>query len=541
MKIIDVPKDILTLLAHADAPIAANWGAPEPVLHVTVPVQQFTPEMLPESLRPWVTDIVHRMQCPLDYVAAAAVVMLGSVIGTGAAVRPKQKDSWTEVSNIWGAGIGRPGRLKSPAISAAMSPLYRLDSLAQADWKSAMAAHQQVTLTNKLTAELLKKRISKEGPPDLTKPSADYVEYHRLCGLPDDEPVPKRYHTNDCTIESLGEMLQANPRGILVEHDELTGLLAGFERPGREGERQGYLTAWNGTGNHRVDRISRGNIFIERFCASIFGGIQPDKLEVYLAEAQHNHGNDGFIQRLQVMVYPDEVPTVGVVDQSPDEAAAKTVMDIVLLLANDIKSLGAKQDKEYDIPYFRFEAKKAQPLFFKWLVELTQRIATEDDPLMQEHLGKYRKLIPALSLIFHLVEMAAGKIKRGSSIGIESLQLAIRWSHYLESHARRVYGMATDYKVQAAQLLAAKITTGQLENGFNTRDIVRKGWSRLKDLEEVKAACNELEAAGWIKRTVAEGKRAPGRPANPPYDINPAAFSQTNTGAVPTKPTKRKR
>jgi len=540
MKIIDVPKDILTLLFHADAPVVADWGTPEPVLHAAIPVQPFTPDMLPDSLRPWVTDIVHRMQCPLDYVAAAAVVMLGSVIGTGAAVRPKQKDSWTEVSNIWGAGIGRPGRLKSPAISAAMSPLYRLDSLAQADWKSAMAAHQQVTLTNKLKAELLKKRISKEVAPDLTKPSADYVEYHRLCGLPNDEPVPKRYHTNDCTIESLGEMLQANPRGILVEHDELTGLLAGFERPGREGERQGYLTAWNGTGSHRVDRIGRGNIVIERFCASIFGGIQPDKLEVYLAEAQHNHGNDGFIQRLQVMVYPDEVPMVGVVDQSPDDAAAKTVMDIVLILANDIKSLGAKQDKEYDIPYFRFEAKKAQPLFFKWFIELTQRITTEDDPLMQEHLGKYRKLIPALSLIFHLVEMAAGKIKRGTSIGIKSLQLAIRWSHYLESHARRVYSMATDYKVQAAQLLATKITGGQVTSGFSARDIVRKGWSRLNELDEVKAACDELEAANWIKRRTSEGKRA-GRPSLPTYDINPAASSPTNTGAVPTKPTKSKR
>lgn len=540
MKILDVPKDILTLLSQSGGLASTVWGAPEPVQHDSLPVQPFTPDMLPNSISPWVTDIAYRMQCPIDFVAAAAVVMLGSVIGTGAAVRPKQKDNWTEVANIWGAGIGRPGRLKSPAISAAMSPLYRLDNLAQVDWKTEMAAHQQVMLSNKLKVDLLKKKISSDKSFDPSNPSADFVEYQRLCGLPDAPPVPKRFHTNDCTIEALGEMLQTNPRGILVEHDELTGLLSGFERAGREGERQGYLTAWNGTGAHRVDRVARGNILIERFCASIFGGIQPDKLEVYLAEAQHNHGNDGFIQRLQVMVYPDEVPMVGVVDQSPDEAAAKTVMDIVLLLANGIKGLGAKQDNEYDIPYFRFEAKKAQPLFFMWLLELAQRITIEDDPLMQEHLGKYRKLIPALSLIFHLVEMAAGKIKRGTSIGIKSLQMAIRWSHYLESHARRVYSMATDYKVQTAQLLASKITAGQLEPGFSVRDIVRKGWSRLNELDQVKAACDELEAAGWVKRQSIEGKPR-GRPALPTYDINPAAFSPTNTVTVPTKPTKRKR
>lgn len=539
MKIIDVPNDILTLLAKAGGSETA-WGLPEPIQHDSLPVQPFVPDLLPECLRPWVTDIAYRMQCPIDFVAVAAVVMLGSVIGTGCAVRPKQKDNWTEVPNIWGAAIGRPGRLKSPAITAAMTPLYRLDKLAQDEWQEAMVVHQQSILTNKLSSDLLKKKISKGASIDTTNPSADFVEYQRLCGLNTDDPIPKRYHSNDCNIESLGVMLQTNPRGILVEHDELTGLLAGFERTGREGERQGYLTAWNGTGSHRVDRIGRGNIFIKHFCASIFGGIQPDKLELYLAEAQFNHGNDGFIQRLQLMVYPDEIPIFDIVDQSPDEAAAETVMQIVLRLASDIGSAKANQDNDYEIPYFRFEIKKAQPLFYQWLSTLMTRITAEDNPLIQEHLGKYRKLVPALALIFHLVEMAADKVKQGSAIGIKSLELAVRWADYLESHARRVYAMATDYKIQAAQLLATKIKGQQLESGFSARDVIRKGWSRLSDPDEVKSACNELEAASWIRRKPLEGKRS-GRPALPTYDINPAVFTMLNAGNVPTKPTKRKR
>lgn len=421
-----------------------------------------------------------------------------------------------------------------------MKPLSRLDLAAQGDFQSAYAFHQHVVLTNKMTAELLKKKVFADKTFDVNKPSADFLEYQRLSGLNIEEPKPKRYHTNDCTIESLGVMLQTNPRGILVEHDELTGLMAGFERAGREGERQGYLTAWNGTGSHRVDRIGRGNIFIERFCASVFGGIQPDKLELYLAEAQYNHGNDGFIQRLQLMVYPDDVEMADIVDQSPDETADNNVMKIVRRLAHDIDSLGAKKETEFEIPYFRFEVKKAQPWFYRWLAELNKHIAAEDNPLMQEHLGKYRKLVPALALIFHLVEMVAGRVQTRSAVGINSLQLAIKWSNYLESHARRVYAMATDYKVQAAQLLAIKITSHHLEAGFSVRDVVRKGWSRLSDQDEVKAACDELEAASWIRRKPVEGRRA-GRPALPTYDINPAVFQPTNTGDVPTKPTKRKR
>jgi len=129
MKIIDVPRDILTLLAK-EGGAEAPWGSPEPIQHNSVPVQPFTPDLLPESLRPWVTDITRRMQCPLDCTAFAAVVMLGSVICSGCAGRPKQRDDWTVVPNLWGAAIGRPGRLKSPAIASAMAPLYRLDKLA---------------------------------------------------------------------------------------------------------------------------------------------------------------------------------------------------------------------------------------------------------------------------------------------------------------------------------------------------------------------------------------------------------------------------
>jgi len=82
-----------------------------------------------------------------------------------------------------------------------------------------MAVHQQAVLTNKMTAELLKKKVSSDKDLDPKQPSADFLEYQRISGLSLDEPKPKRYHSNDCTIESLGELLQTNPRGILVEHD----------------------------------------------------------------------------------------------------------------------------------------------------------------------------------------------------------------------------------------------------------------------------------------------------------------------------------
>jgi hypothetical protein len=61
----------------------------------------------------------------------------------------------------------------------------------------------------------------------------------------------------------------------------------------------------NGNQSFDTDRIGRGHISIPNLCASIFGGIQPDKMTVYLEQAAHALANDGMLQRFQVLVYPD--------------------------------------------------------------------------------------------------------------------------------------------------------------------------------------------------------------------------------------------
>lgn len=541
MKIIDVPKPILDLLSMAAADSAAEWGTPEQLQRALLPVPSFDLNMLPDALRPWVLDIAHRMQCPIDFVAVAAVAMLGSVIGSACGIRPKQKDDWTEVPNLWGAAVGRPGRMKTPAISAAMAPVRALDRTARDEHSSAMQVHEQEKFARKLKLDLAKKAMSNAKLPPT---DAELQALAALNAAQDDAPKCRRYFTNDCTFEMLGEILRDNPRGLLVLHDELTGLFDGFSRPGREGERQFYLTAWNGKDSHHVDRIGRGELYIPRLAASLFGGIQPDKLEQHLYGTQLAGGNDGFVQRFQLAVYPDEPEQSVVVDQDADEAAAAIVTNIVEVLANcDFTALGAQDLKDGKIPFFRFEAKAAQRMFFAWYASLPALIAAQDSPLMEEHLGKYRKLVPALALVFHLVDLVANspsKKARSRGVSASALRRALAWATYLEAHARRIYAMGTDYRVQAASALAKKIEAGELSDGFTDRDIYRKEWSGLRDPDEVKAACNELEAAGWLRRIAREG-RTRGRPAAPKYEINPALKIATNATPALTKPTKRRR
>jgi len=334
------------------------------------------------------------------------------------------------------------------------------------------------------------------------------------------KPTLRRYCTNDATVEVIGELVRDSSRGLLVMRDELIGLLANCDKQGHEGDRSFFIEAWNGQNKFAVDRIGRGHIVITRLCLSLFGGIQPAKLQEYIYGTIAGYDNDGLLQRFQLLVYPDDSEEWKYVDELPDAEARDKVTEIARFLSDcDFVSLGAECESEHDIPYFRFTA-SAQKVFIKWLMQLEETIPKVENQVIAEHLSKYRKLIPALALIFHLVDIASGAKFRMKGISKTSLERAIAWGHYLESHALRIYSLALDPLQSAVSALAGKIKSGKLIDGFSERDIYKAEWSHLGDSQVVQGACRELELDGWIRQIRPE--RGAGRPASPCYRINPA-------------------
>jgi Protein of unknown function (DUF3987) len=87
-----------------------GWPDPVPLPEGLSRVESFEPELLPDAIAPWVMDIAERMQCPPDYIATAALVGLGAVLGRKVGIRPQQQTDWFEVPNRWGCIVG-PSRL----------------------------------------------------------------------------------------------------------------------------------------------------------------------------------------------------------------------------------------------------------------------------------------------------------------------------------------------------------------------------------------------------------------------------------------------
>jgi hypothetical protein len=513
------------------------WPDPQPIRNELRPVESLKSEIIPEPYRVWITDVAHRMQCPIDFVATAAIVMTSSIIGAGCGIKPKRRDDWLVIPNLWGGAIGRPSMLKTPALAEALRPLARLEAIAKQEYDAAVQnylievaaykAEQQAlkghmlksarARFNSCDAESTRAQFKVYDPKDDSQPDLKSI----LAGLKaPDPPVWRRYKTNDATIEKISEVLAVNPRGMFVFRDELIGLLASWDREGRESDRAFHLEAWNGNGSHTTDRIGRGTIYTENLCESIFGGIQPSKLITYLHQTVHNIANDGLLQRFQLLVYPDEPKEWRLVDEYPNHQEKNRAFAVIEKLATmNFVDYGAESEDGAARPHFRL-SDEAQEYFYEWLTVLEVEKLRRDDeePIMIEHLGKYRSLFPSLALVFHLIEVADGRAT--GPISLRSAEQAAEWCKYLESHARRIYALVSDISLQAAARLAQKIEDGALQDDFTARDVYRKEWRLLDTKDLANVALEELVEAGWLRQEPAPPPET-GRPPLPVYRINP--------------------
>lgn len=500
---------------------AIHWPDVRPLPSDMPSVLPFESSLLPPILRAFVDDVAERLQCPPDFTAVAIVVVVGAAIGRRCGLRPKRHDDWLVVPNLWGAGIGRPSLLKTPAITAALHPLQRLEAEARERYDAEMMDFDKQEVLAKAKRKDLDRQLAvalKKGQEVLSVLSA-------LDGGDPNPPVRQRYITNDATVEKLGEILADNPAGVLQFRDELIGLLVSLDKENQQGARAFYLEAWNGIGRYTYDRIGRGTIDIESATVSVLGGIQPGRLGPYVRGAvSGGAGDDGLIQRFQLMVWPDAPAHWRNIDRWPDTRARDAVLErLRRLVAITAESVGAEVDAydKHPIPFLRFTP-EAQEVFDAWRSDLELRLRSgQEHPAFESHLGKYRSLVPALALVFHLVEHEHGPVEEAAVL------LAVRWATYLESHARRVYSAATAAEVVAARAIWSHVARGDLLDGFDARAIYRKGWTGLSDADDVKGGLELLVEYGYLVESIDPPTAgASGRPRHPRYLVNPAARNQ---------------
>lgn len=469
-----------------------NGSKPKPLPDALGTVAPWSYDLLPHNFAEYVRDTAERTQCPPDFVAVSLVCATGAVIGRSRDIHPKQFDDWIVTPNLWGALVGRPSAMKSPAIGNGLAPIKRLEAQARERHGEAIVEHKITLEINEMALKDTRKKAEqfiKKGDRD----SARMLMLEATGETPD--PTLERYIFNDSSVEKLGELLNENPNGLLLVRDELAGWLSKIQSEDGAGERAFYLETFDGTGSFVYDRIGRGTIFIESCCLSLVGGIQPARLAPLIRGSVSGASDDGMVQRLQLAVWPEDQHDWQLVDRWPNKAVRDAVADT-------FDALNRLRDTERSTLRF---APDAQNLFFEWYAEHMRDSRSGDlHTALQSHYLKMPKTIAGLALIFELTENDAAE-----QVGITATARALEWADYLKSHAARLYGAAIHAPLIAARLILER--RDKLPEPFTARELCRKRWAGLDTPEQVNDALAVLADHDYLVSYIAE---TGGRPSS---------------------------
>lgn len=474
---------------------------PKPLDLTLKPVEMIDDDCLPSVLIDWLRPASKVIGCPFDFLVLSAIVAAGNLIGSRVRVKALQNSDWCIVPNLYAGLIGLPSTKKTPALDETRKPILELQNKAFIKYENEKADYE------------IEAKFYERESTNSVKGCKDIESYKTKLAMLDKPKKPnvRRFETNDITAPKLIQFLAENPNGLMLFRDELTGWLKSLEADYDKSARSFILELWKGAIAYELSRVDGREIRVTSGTFSIIGGIQPSKLQRYVAEAYSFDNSDGFLQRF-LFTYPDtgtrpEKPTEG--DYRAMQKGFTAANDTFAKLADfdfNGKVIGANGDRFHAVKF----APDAQNQINEWKDEIeteADRLQTEDEAF-SSFLYKLPKNCFAVALIFHCLENINQTYFPDEITAATALR-AITYIEVLKTHARRVFALGENQIFALAQILIGKIKKGDLKQGFTGRDVARKQWSGLKSKDSVQDVLSLLTDYGYLQefQTEGEGRR----------------------------------
>ena len=475
---------------------------PKPLDLTLKPVETIDEDCLPKILVEWLRPAAKVIGCPFDFLVLSAIVTAGSLIGSRVRVKALQNSDWFVVPNLYGGLVGLPSTKKTPALDETRKPILELQAKSREEFSDKQKDFEiEAKYYERETAAIYK---NKELSLEQIKQQIKEIEEPN-------QPIMRRYETNDITTPKLAQFLSENPNGLLQFRDELTGWLKSLEADYDTNARTLILELWKGGINYEKARVGDGEIQITSGTLSIIGGIQPSKLQRYVSEAYSFDNSDGFLQRF-LFTYPDigkraEKPTKGDYDAfKKGFADANDTFAKLAYFDFNGKVAGANGDHFHAIKF----APDAQIQIDEWKDETeaeAERLQTEDEAF-SSFLYKLPKNCFAVALIFHCLENI-NQPAFPDEITVMTALKAITYIEALTIHARRVFALGENQIFALANTLLGKIRKGDLPQGFTAREVMRKQWSGLKSKDTVQDVLSLLVDYRYLLELKTQGDGRP--------------------------------
>jgi hypothetical protein len=436
-------------------------------------------DRLPQPLAEYVAKSAEAIGCDPCLVAMPTLAACAAAIGDARAIQVKA--GWIEFPVLWPLVIAPSGSLKTPAMKAAMLGLEEAQKKAFEQYRIAEARHKAAV--------------------------ADWIKRDKK-GAEPTPPQLESFYVGDATLESIGVLLDTNPRGLLLMRDELSGWLGGFDKYSDGNEAAQWLE-FHSSNSVRIDRKGgdKKTIYIPRAPVSVTGTIQEPVLRNLLSGDDAKHFDNGLAARL-LMAMPPEI------DRHWREAVTPPdlVKQYVGLIA-DLLELTPRIDNDTG---------RREPIMLTWTPEAKTRWIEFYNTHAKEMRGfksdrlksawsKLEGQAARLALVFHCVRETylPSPGDNANTISADTLDAALVWIEWLKNETRRIYYTLTN-KGETRQ--AAKLIAFARRNGgsITARDAARAG-AGGRDVAEVEKLMAGLVAAGLAEWHTPEQPKG-GRP-----------------------------
>lgn len=470
---------------------------------------EFDVHWLGDVLGEWAITKAEGSSTAVDYVVVPLLSLAGAMLAN---VRWALAGSqWMEPPLLWAAIVGPPSSGKSPAMSSVVDLVREAESRMGADHAGCLRDFE----IKKLIAASLRERWE----ADVRKACADGGTQAAPLKPPEaDDPEPperQRVTFGDATIEKQGALAAANPRGLLMHRDELSGWIASFGRYGSRDADLSFAIESYGGRSYSIDRVKHPvPIFIRRLSIGVLGGIQPDKLNEALKGAE-----DGFVARF-LWAWPDVLPDVRI-------ARGMRPYDMAQPIITRLGDLEMGSDVNGELgPIVVPLTPNAIDALEQFGQEVAKR-AKNVSGLYAGTLGKARGHALRLSCILEFLWWASGS-RDAAAPTVISLQAVVTACAMLDEYflpmAERVLGDAVLPDAERhAMTLGRRLREMARSEGkltFNARALRRIIGGALREPKVMAAACEVLEEGGLIRGCPSRAGGTKGR-QKADYEINP--------------------
>jgi hypothetical protein len=417
--------------------------------------------------------------------------------------------NWSEPPILWAGLVGGPSSSKSPSIDAAFSLVRYIEERMGQGFEMERLKYSTAKEAAEAQREAWKERVR------AAVKAGDMAPVMPASAEPPAEPICPRIRVADATIEKLGALAAALPRGLLLVRDELAGWLGAFDRYGGGGSDRAFAIEMYGGRSYVVDRMkSPEPLHIRHLSIGVLGGVQPDKLPAIIAGP-----DDGLAARF-LWSWPDGLPGFSLSRELSSDAPAQEAFAMLADLLMGTDDFGYPEPKRLRL------TSDAEDVLEEFAREMAWR-AHQASGLFSGALGKARGHAMRLAnIIEHLWWCGETGGPELEVISRQAVVAAVRLlDGYFIPMAERVFGDASIPAAERnAMALARYLRAGQVKE-FNARNLRREIGGTLRDPTPMDVACTALVEAGLIRPRFERAGHTSGKPAKN-YEVNPAVLGE---------------